>query len=147
MDHGAAGESDMRKMILVLLMISSIGCANTRFVVFGVDVTNMKGKDAGAMVAGGLTSVATHIAGHYIMAEMVGMEIRQEGFKELYEGDYNSSDERWVDRGGFLFQVAVNGVLIWVTEDSYFTKGYTATTVLELATYPIRHPDDGDFHR
>lgn len=118
-----------------------IGCANYQVNIFGVDITR---DDAVVTLAGATASAVTHIAGHYLMAEAVGIDIHQEGFKETYE---SSPDSKWIDRGGFMLQIAVNGILIITTEDSYFTKGYTATTLLQLMTYPIRHPDDGDFNQ
>jgi hypothetical protein len=116
---------------------------------FGVDmalVTEASRKDALKVVAGAAVSAATHIAGHYVFAEVFDVDVKQNGFSEEFTTD-SESDRRWAARGGFILQHAVNlGLTSFeTTRYSYFTKGYTITTSLQTWTYPLRHPNDGDF--
>ena len=138
----------MKKLLLLIVSLFILGgCANTKFLVFGLDVKEMKGKDFGMVAVGAAASVATHIAGHFIAAEVFDVDIHLEGLNEIvdYSKDPSSNSLQWVARGGFIFQLAVNTALVELANDSYFTKGFTAFTCTELLTYNLRHPDDGDF--
>ena len=81
-----------------------------------------------------------HFAGHYITAELFDVKITQHGFQEHFD-----RPNEWASRGGFLFQLGMNTLLI-EADRSYFTKGFTTFTAMELATYPVRRPNHGDFH-
>jgi hypothetical protein len=140
----------MKKLLLLVVsvFIMSSGCANTRFLVCGLDVKEMKGKDFGVVALGAVASVGTHIAGHFIAAEIFDVDIHLDGLNEVvdYSKDPSSNSLQWVARGGFVFQLAVNTALVEFANDSYFTKGFTAFTCAELLTYNLRHPKDGDFN-
>ena len=117
----------------------------------GVDVSeirNAKAGDYGKMALGAVASVATHIAGHYIAAEFFDVNLSQDGFIERidYSTNPSASAIQWVGRGGFLFQLGINTLLVEYANESYFTKGYTGFTALELVTYPVRRPGYGDFN-
>jgi len=141
----------VRYFTLILLTISFFGCAGMQFHVCGIDVKEMrnaKPEDYGELALGVASSFATHVAGHYITAKMFDVNIHQDGLDEVidYSNNPSDSDVRWMARGGFLLQLAVNTALVELAGDSYFTKGYTALTSVELATYGLRHKDDGDFN-
>ena len=114
-----------------------------KFYIMGVDVSELRDlqpKDCGAVLVGAAASMAAHVAGHYIAAELFDVEITQVGLRENLD-----RPNQWVYRGGFLFQLAVNTILVEL-DNSYFTKGFTTFTAVELATYPVRRPTSGDFH-
>lgn len=139
----------MKKLPLILICIILLsGCANTRFLVCGLDVKEMKGKDFGVAALGAVASVGTHIAGHFIAAEIFDVDIHLDGLNEVvdYSKNPSSNSLEWVARGGFVFQLAVNTALVEFANDSYFTKGFTAFTCAELLSYDFRHPNDGDFN-
>ncbi len=102
----------------------------------------------GVVAVGAAASVATHIAGHYIAAEVFDVDIHLQGLNEVVDYSQNPSSNslQWMARGGFVFQLAVNTVLVELANDSNFTKGFTALTCAELLTYDLRHSDDGDFN-
>ena len=140
----------IKYLMLILLAISFSGCAGMKFNICGIDIEEMRNAkpgDYGQTALGAVASFATHIAGHYIAAEAFGVDISQDGLNEVidYSNDPNEGDIRWMARGGFIFQLAVNTALVELWGDSYFTKGYTALTSVELLTYGLRHPNDGDF--
>lgn len=138
----------MKKLLLLVVSLFILGgCANTKFLVFGLDVKEMKGKDFGMVAVGAAASVATHIAGHFIAAEVFDVDIHLQGLNEIvdYSKDPSSNSLQWMARGGFVFQLAVNTALVELANDSNFTKGFTALTSVELLTYNLRHPNDGDF--
>jgi len=144
----------MKKLTILILLtlLMTVSCSHTKVYVLGVDVDKaVKTKDVGMMILGATTSVAVHIAGHYIAGELVGADIEQQGDREiiLNENELNKSDLRWFDRGGFLAQTLVNTILTSFesTQKSKFTRGFTIGTALEIGTYPLRHPDDGDLIR
>ncbi len=117
-----------------------LGCANTKFVIFGVEVDK---QNASLTLAGALTSVGTHVAGHYIAAGIFDVGIEQNGrYETLTFGD--QGDLRWVARGGFLLQSLVSTTLVVVKPKSYFTKGFVSASFVELGTYPARNDDIGD---
>lgn len=137
-------------LFLILLLVFSSGCANTKFVAFGIDVkelSNAEPKDYGKLALGAGASFAAHIAGHFIAAELFDVDIHLDGLNEVIDYSKNPSDNdvQWMARGGFVFQLVLNTALVELVPDSYFTKGYTMLTSAELATYSFRHPDDGDF--
>ena len=139
----------MKKLfiILSLVVLSSVGCSNTRFIVCGLDITNMNSKDFGVTALGAAASMATHIAGHYLAAEIMDVDFELQGLEEIvdYSQDYSQNQLQWFARGGFVLQVGVNLALTTFAEDSYFTKGYTAFTAAELLSYPFRRQGTGDF--
>ena len=141
----------VRYLLLVLTALLSFGCAGMQFHVCGIDVKEMrdaKPSDYGQIALGAAASFGTHVASHYLAAEVFGVDIHQDGLAEVidYSNNPSQSDVRWMARGGFVLQLAVNTALVELAGDSYFTKGYTMFTSVELATYGLRHPDDGDFN-
>ena len=48
---------------------------------------------------------------------------------------------------GFLFQLAINTALVEFTNDSYFTKGFTGATCLQLLIYDLHNTgENNDFN-
>ena len=141
-----------RILLLILVTVLLSGCAGMKFNAFGIDVGEMrdtaKAGDYGKLALGIGASFTTHVVGHYLAAEVFDVDIEQEGLNEVidYSNDPSQGDVQWVARGGFILQLAVNTALVELWGDSYFTKGYTAFTSVELLTYSLRHPDDGDFN-
>jgi len=141
-------------ILIALGCLVSSGCSSTKVYVLGIDanqaISDMKSEDAGKIILGAVASVATHIAGHYIAAEMVGGDIDQQGIREVVinSGELSESDHRWIARGGFVAQTLVNMALtsFEATRKSYFTRGFTLATMLEIGTYPLRWQDEGDLH-
>jgi len=140
----------MRRLILITVAFLLMGCSSTKVYVLGIDadqtIADIKSGDGEKMIFGAIASVATHIAGHYIAAELVGGEIDQQGFVEvIMNGDeLSNSDNRWISRGGFVAQTLVNTILtsFEATRESYFTRGFTIATMLEIGTYPLRNRDN-----
>ena len=132
----------MRFITLFLLLTLTFGCAGTKFYFFGVDtalVTEASRKDALKVVAGAAVSVAAHVGGHYLAAEIVGVDVKQVNvFKEEFSNG-TDGDYRWCARGGFMLQHGFNLVLtsFEATRYSYFTKGYTALAAVETWAYPL----------
>jgi hypothetical protein len=141
-----------RLLLLILITVLFSGCAGMKFNAFGIDVGEMrdtaKAGDYGKLALGVAASFGTHVAGHYLAAEVFNVKIEQEGLNEVidYSNGPSEGDVRWMARGGFVLQLAVNTALVELWGDSYFTKGYTAFTSVELLTYGLRRPDDGDFN-
>ena len=125
------------------------GCSSMKFYVCGVEINK---KDWNHYTFVGVTaSVYTHMLGHYLFAELNGVEIHQEGKYEVVDYYKTDSDLRSFARGGFVLQNAVNILLTTFerTRNTSFTKGYTITTALETWFYPLRYrdpKDEGDFH-
>ena len=141
----------MVRYFTLMLMIMFSGCAGMQFHVCGIDMKKMhnaKAGDYGQIALGAAASFATHIAGHYIAAEVFDVDIHQDGLDEVidYSNNPSQGDVQWMARGGFIFQLAINTALVELAGDSYFTKGYTALTSVELATYGLRHKNNGDFN-
>jgi len=138
-------------------MFSLLSCASTKVYVLGIDakqsISDMKEKDAEKIVLGIIVSGITHIVGHHIAAELVGGDLDQQGLEEvtLNWRKLSNSDHRWISRGGFVAQTLVNTVLtsFEATRDSYFTRGYTLGTMLNMAGYQLTSPSssgEGDWH-
>lgn len=145
----------MRRLTLVLVIVVFmfiISCSHTKVYILGVDVNEaVKEKDMVLMMVGAVSSVATHLAGHYIAAELTGVDIEQRGNKEIVKNydELSNSDRRWFARGGFVAQTLVNTFLTSFesTRKSKFTRGYTLGTMLGIGTYPLRWSDEwGDMH-
>lgn len=132
--------------MLVAVLLS--GCAGYKVSVLGVDVKalhSMEASDCGEVVLGVATSVVVHVAGHFIVAEIVGVDIHLDGLAEIVDYAPDRDSLQWMARGGFLFQLVVNTALVELAPDSYFTKGFTGFTSIELLTYNMRNPNNGDF--
>lgn len=138
-----------RKLIIGLSMILLLAnCSTMKVNILGIDanqaVTDMKTKDTVEMVAGVIASFATHVAGHYIAAELVGGDLEQQGIDEVITNyqDLNNSDRAMLGRGGFLLQALVNTTLtsFEATRTTYFTRGYTLGTLTEILIYPLTSP-------
>jgi len=148
----------MKKMIIIigLLCLMFGGCASKTMKVYvlGVDMNEaVKAKDVGMMLLGAGASIATHVAGHYVAAEIVGADIDQQGFNEVVMNpdSLSNSDEQWIARGGFVAQTLVNTVLTSFesTRELKFTRGYTLGTMLQVVAYPLgpsNRSGDGDLN-
>jgi hypothetical protein len=143
-------------LLAIVLALSFSGCAGSKgsmkVYVLGVDINEkVEGEDVGMVILGMAASVATHVAGHYIAAELVDGHIDQQGIREIvtnYE-DLDQSDRRMIGRGGFAAQSIVNTVLTHIpaTKDWKFTRGFTLGTMAEVGLYPLSSPPssgDGD---
>lgn len=131
--------------ILIIMLAGPVKAAAPawKFYVMGVDVSEFRDATAGErleMTLGGLASLGVHIAGHHIVGNLAGVNVTQVGLLEHFD-----KPNEWASRGGFLFQNGVNTLLVEFYP-SYFTKGFTVFTALELSTYPARRVGYGDFH-
>jgi len=138
------------KKLLLIIMLFSTGCAGYQVNVLGVNMNELrdvKAGDCGSVALGVFASFASHVAGHFIVAEFVDVDIHLDGLAEVVDYDQNPSQNglKWMARGGFLFQHVLNTALVELAPDSYFTKGFTGFTCVELLTYTLRHPGSGDF--
>ena len=139
----------MKKLLLIMMLLFT-GCAGYQVNVLGVNMNELqdiKAADCGEVVLGVVASFASHVAGHFIAADLFDVDIHLDGFNEVVDYDKNPSQNslQWMARGGFVFQLALNTALVELAPDSYFTKGFTGFTCVELLTYPLRHPGEGDF--
>jgi len=141
----------MRKWLVILSLLLLCGCGGTKFYFFGVDADIVKeadGKDWLSVGAGVVTSVGTHVAGHWIAGEIFDIDYKFKDFYtkeevsyECWNSDCSSSDLRWFARGGFVLQNGIGLALTSFesTRYSYFTKGYVATSAIDTWSYPVRH--------
>lgn len=137
-----------RLSILIVGVMLMAGCANTKYYVLGVDLKTMTKENIGVTVLGAVALVGTHIAGHYLAAEILDIKIRQDREREiiLYPNKHSASELAWFARGGFVLQMGVGTALVHLVPDSYFTRGYTVMASVQVLSYPIRyHEDKGDF--
>jgi len=140
------GEKGLKAYVFLFLLSLSIGgCAGYRVTFFGVAL-----QDGGMPLVGAMSSIATHIAGHWIAAELTGTRMSQHGPLEKIHDYKNVSDPnlKWVAMSGFYSQAVINSLLVCWDKKSPFTKGYTAATATELWSYRFRIDDDemGDFY-
>jgi len=139
----------MKYLIIIISLIILTGCANPKFLVCGVDVKEITKKDVIVGVLGAGVSLVAHVAGHYIAAEIFDIEITQVGAREviLNPDKHSKAELEWFARGGFVLQLSINTVLVHVIPESFFTKGYTTMTGIEITSYPYRYRADmGDFY-
>lgn len=141
----------MRKWLVILSLLLLCGCGGTKFYFFGVDADIVKeadGKDWLSVGAGVVTSVGTHVAGHWLAAEIFDVEFE---FRDMYTKEHvtnwneaSENDLRWFARSGFVAQHAVGLALtsFETTRYSYFTKGFVATSAIETWTYPVVNGGD-----
>jgi hypothetical protein len=133
----------VRKLLLLLLLLCVCsGCAGTKFYFFGVDtdiITEASRGDALKAAAGVVTSVAAHVGGHYLMAEVTGVTMKQVSWTKEEMTNGSRSDYRWCARGGFMLQHGFGLVLtsFETTRYSYFTKGYVVFAAAETWVYPL----------
>ena len=140
----------MKRIIFIIpLGLFLCSCTSMQFYVCGVEINR---KDLNPYtVVGATASIGTHVLGHYVFAELNGVEIHQEETMEIVDYYETDSDFRKFARGGFILQHSVNILLTTFerTRNTSFTKGYTITTALETWFYPLRFrdpEDEGDFH-
>jgi len=129
-------------IIVVLMMALCVfnGCSGWTYNgIRGDDLRMATGKDIVAMCAGGATTFAIHTLGHIAAAEAMDKPWHFSGLSEIVDGTMSNDQAAWFGRSGFLAQLAVGYGLKACGIDGYFAKGYTAGTVIEIATYPARH--------
>jgi hypothetical protein len=137
--------------VIFLLLMILYGCGGTKFYFFGVDADifkEAKGKDWAKVGVGVVTSMATHVGGHWVAGEIFDVDFKfrdcytkEEIDGECWNGGCSDSDLRWFARGGFVLQHGVGFALtsFETTRYSYFTKGYVATSAIGTWSYPLRH--------
>jgi hypothetical protein len=138
----------MKYIVLLITLSVLMGCANTKVYVLGVDVKEMTKENIGMTVLGAVVSVGTHVAGHYLAAEILDIDIQQKRDREiiLYSDQHSKSELAWFARGGFVLQMGVGSALVHLWPDSYFTRGYTVMAGAQVLVYPLRYNEDkGDF--
>jgi len=133
-----------RLLLIVVVLFVLTGTAHSEwdFYFFGVNAKTFKEADYKMVILGAATSLAVHTAGHYLYAEMAGMDIRQDGFTERLESwKYSNKHNREFAQAGFVLQHAVGVLLTSIpyTRQTDFTRGYVAFAFAETATYPLVH--------
>jgi len=100
-----------------------------------------------AVIAGAATSIGTHVAGHMIAAEAMGLTYDFDGFFERYDGHLTNEEIQWIGRSGPLFQVAIGLLVEALFDGTAFADGYHIASLIEIGTYPLIHknymPENG----
>jgi hypothetical protein len=112
------------------------------FYFFGVNLETFKAKNLNypAAIAGGITAVLVHTGGHYLVAGLNGVSIKQEGLHEIYDfSKMNDRQCRDIASGGAIAQ-AIGGLILTsipATRQSSFTKGYVIVEAVETISHPF----------
>lgn len=142
----------MKRILLAscLLVLFSTSCfaSDYKFYFFGIDGQWIKQSNYKLMAGGLASSLLTHVTGHYLSAELLGMHIHQHGLSEDVQGHESDSNMRWFMRSGFLAQAIIGTALTSFESTRYssFTRGYITGSAIELFSYPVRYQEEGDFH-
>ena len=103
----------MKPYIIILIFALFCSCANTRFLICGIDAKAVKGKNIFATTLGIATAIGTHILGHHIAAKLCDVKIEQNGLCEDidYSNNPDSNDMKWVARGVSFSNLLL--ILLW----------------------------------
>jgi hypothetical protein len=142
----------MKKKLLktasvLALSLSLAGCATFRLPTPTPTPTIYdSGRDRLAYVAGVVTSVGVHWAGHALQAQASGLEWQQEGLRENVTSQASPAEMRRFLRAGFLAQLSVGLLAKLSGQDSPFWTGYYHATFAEVVGYPFFWKDGGDYN-
>ena len=151
----------MKKEFIIIVLVWSIVMLSTnyswgadwtdRWTINGIKVSDFKnawGKEP-YVIAGMVTSLLVHCASHHVAAAAFNVDMYQEGLYERTEYVEDRHARQWIARAGFFGQNLVGSLLnvplINDRVDPYFTLGYNTMSLIEVTTYPIRWPTEGDF--
>jgi hypothetical protein len=110
---------------------------------FGINAKDFKDRNPVVVVVGGLASFAVHEAGHYVAAELTGMDASFDwGERAVWADNYSdkSNDQKALfHAGGFLATAIVGTALtaIPVTRYSDFNVGFTGWTAIHDVGYAL----------
>ncbi|MDH5524435.1 MAG: hypothetical protein OEY01_10655 [Desulfobulbaceae bacterium] len=115
---------------------------------FGKSADEIFAQNPFYVAAGFAASLAVHEISHLIAFEAVGGDYEYNGGLAFHIDRTTETDRemRWIARSGMLGQLLVGSALrlLPATKDSAFTSGYSQMAALEILTYPIRRPTNGD---
>ena len=104
-------------------------------------------ENIGETLLGAVAVAGVHVGGHYLAAEILGIEIKQEGSREIIQhpNEHSKGDLAWFARGGFVLEMGVGTALVHLWPESYFTRGYVSMSCAHILLYPLSYEDKGDF--
>ena len=129
-------------LIISILLFSNIA--------YGADLQIMgvgwKRLDWKTFLAGAAVSVVAHEAGHLIALYATNTEYEFDSITSFTFKGSTPNDARWIARSGFIAQQGIGLILSHFKKESSFTKGFNVMNLLTIATYPLRHSEDGDLN-
>ncbi len=149
----------MKRIILsIVFLIGLTGAMPAQamdFYVFGVNLKwfkNTEPKDYGKMVLGGLACAVIHEGNHILYCKAKGMDydfnLKMNRLDaEILTSGASRKELKQMAMAGYIGD-SLAGLLLTSfnkTRNSYFTKGYTLTHSIGLATYNLRAEDISDF--
>jgi hypothetical protein len=143
----------MKRIILIILIVLMIVPAvnagqksDWEISIFGINPKDFEGRKPLPIIVGVLTSYGVHELGHYMMANIVGMNpsLRWDKGPVVWAGgaEYDNASDReklWFHSGGFLAQIIV-GSMLTIAEDtrhSDFAFGFNSSTMVIASVYTI----------
>jgi hypothetical protein len=138
----------MKRFILSIIIILTFSVvpasAEWDFHFFGIKVNDLEGRNWAPVIIGGVTSYVTHEAGHYVAAELTGMDasVKWDSGIVIWADEYDDksdSAKRFFHAGGFLAQTLVGSIITAVpyTRHSDFAVGFTGFSFVENTMYGI----------
>lgn len=136
-------------IMIFVILLGSVNKANAgeldawEFRFFGINARDFENRNPVVVVVGGIASFAVHEAGHYVAAELTGMDASFDwGERMVWADNYNdkSNDQKALfHAGGFLATAIVGTALtaIPATRYSDFNVGFTGWTSIHDVGYAI----------
>jgi len=121
----------------------------TDFYYFGINAKMVKEANWYMVILGAVTAVGVHTGGHYLYAALNNIEVKQDGFFEVIDGNAEPRKKREFAQAGPVLQNGVGLILTTIpaTRKWDFTKGYVAASFVETAFYPaLFRGDSGDLY-
>ena len=139
-------------LILFVCLIFSGTCSAWE-IEFNFNLDDIKNRNVGKVLIGGVASIAVHETGHFLVGRAMGMPTRY-GFDSgpvVWApglNDKSETDQAIFAVAGALSQCLVGTVLTAFANDSDYTLGFNGMSTVEHLTYPLRgETDTADWSR
>lgn len=126
----------MKNLILTVILLIILTTTANAWTINGIETSKFKLHPVKA-TGGVIASALIHCMGHYTAAAMMGKTMHQEGFHEIWHGEYTRSEEAWIGRSGFIAQLTVGFIFNKLDFDESFKIGFNAMSMVEIVSYPF----------
>jgi hypothetical protein len=146
----------MKKSLLLLTSLLMLfvcsGVSNAWEINFNFNLDDIKKRNIGKVLIGGVVSVAVHETGHFVAGRSMGMPTRYgfDGGPVVYApglNDKSETDQAIFAVAGMLSQVVVGTALTVWANDSDYTLGFNGMAAGCNLSYPLRDNPNSDWHR
>lgn len=146
----------MKKSLLLLTSLLMLfvcsGVSNAWEINFNFNLDDIKKRNIGKVLIGGVASVAVHETGHFIAGRAMGMPTRYgfDGGPVVWApglNDKSETEQAIFAVAGMMSQALVGTALTVWDKDSDYTLGFNGMAAVSNLSYPLRDNPNSDWKR